>query len=199
MQMIIDDAELPTIEAGRVRLRRLEENDVDALYEIFSDPEVMRYWSRPPMTGRNEAEQLLAEIGESFRSRALYQWGVALGDTNRVIGTCTLFHLDAANRRAEIGYALNRGYWGRGYGHEAIGALIDYAFRTLGLHRLEADVDPRNVASVRALERLGFMKEGYLRERWHVGGEIQDALFFGLLKHDWPGRRQPPGNAEPRA
>jgi RimJ/RimL family protein N-acetyltransferase len=188
--MFIDVSELPTIEAERVRLRWLAASDADALYAIFSDPEVMRYWSRPPMTGRHEAEQLLAEIGESFRSRALFQWGIALGGDDLVIGTCTLLHVDVPNKHAEIGYALNRSYWGRGYGHEALCALIDYAFETLGLHRLEADVDPRNLASVRALERLGFVREGYLRERWHVAGEVQDALFFGLLKQDWLAREQ---------
>jgi RimJ/RimL family protein N-acetyltransferase len=58
----------------------------------------------------------------------------------------------------------------------------------MNLHRLEADVDPNNAASIRSLERLGFQREGYLRERWHVGGGIQDAIFFGLLKHEWQRR-----------
>ena len=60
-----------------------------------------------------------------------------------------------------------------------------YAFEVLDLHRIEADVDPRNAASIRTLERLGFQREGYLRERWQVNGEIQDALFYGLLRPDW--------------
>lgn len=68
---------------------------------------------------------------------------------------------------------------------EALTALLDFAFGALDLHRLEADVDPRNAASVRTLERLGFRREGYLRERWLVGGEIQDALFYGLLRREW--------------
>lgn len=183
--MMIDAPTLPTIEAARVSLRWLTRDDVDALYAIFSDPEVMRYWSRPPMRGRHEAEELLARIGENYRGRTHYQWGIAHREDGRVIGTCTLFHMDEGNRRAELGYALNRSYWGQGYVHEALNALIGYAFGTLGLHRLEADVDPRNLASIRVLERQGFAKEGYLRERWHVGGEVQDALFYGLLRREW--------------
>jgi RimJ/RimL family protein N-acetyltransferase len=72
---------------------------------------------------------------------------------------------------------------------EALGALLNFAFDSLNLHRLEADVDPGNLSSVKTLERLGFRREGYLRERWHVGGEIQDALFYGLLRREWPGNR----------
>ncbi|MGZ5443472.1 MAG: GNAT family N-acetyltransferase [Thermoanaerobaculia bacterium] len=59
-----------------------------------------------------------------------------------------------------------------------------FAFQTLGLHRLEADVDPRNTASIRCLERLGFRREGYARERYHLGGEVQDAVLYGLLRKD---------------
>ena len=110
-------------------------------------------------------------------------------DSDRVVGTCTLFHMDRTHRRGEIGYALGEAAWGRGYMHEALSALLEYAFLQLGLHRLEADIDPRNHASIRAVERLGFVREGYLRERWQVGGEITDSLFLGLLRPDWDARR----------
>jgi RimJ/RimL family protein N-acetyltransferase len=102
-----------------------------------------------------------------------------------VIGTATLFNIDLDNGRAELGYALGQDYWGKGFMNEALQALLEYAFGGLSLRRLEADVDPRNVASIRTLERLGFKKEGFLRERWCVAGEIQDALFYGLLKREW--------------
>jgi RimJ/RimL family protein N-acetyltransferase len=69
--------------------------------------------------------------------------------------------------------------------HEALKALVSHAFETMNLRRLEADVDPRNGASIRSLERLGFQREGFLRERWHVNGEIQDAHFYGLLRREW--------------
>ena len=104
---------------------------------------------------------------------------------NLVMGTCTLAQLDEQNRRAELGFALGREHWGNGYMREALVALFDFAFGELKLHRLEADVDPRNAASIHLLERLGFKKEGYLRERWWVNGEIQDTLFYGLLQREW--------------
>lgn len=184
---MIDWLSLPAINAERVALRWITQDDVDSLYSIFSDAEVMRYWSSPPLAGREEAATLVDKIHDNFRERTYFQWGIARQTDDRVIGTTTLFHLDLSNRRAEIGYALGRDHWGQGYIQEALNALLAFAFNELNLHRLEADVDPRNARSIRTLERLGFQKEGYLRERWHVGGEIQDALFYGLLKREWKG------------
>ena len=69
--------------------------------------------------------------------------------------------------------------------NEALQTLVAYAFTTLNLNRLEADIDPRNTASAKTLERLGFQQEGYLRERWIVGDEISDTAFYGLLRREW--------------
>jgi len=184
---MIDSNRLPTLLAPRVALRWLEEEDVDALYRIFSNPEVMRYWSSAPMVDRDEARRLVVEIQGQFQRRTGFRWAIARREDDLAIGTCSLFHLDPNNRRAEVGYALGREHWGKGYMGEALGALLGFAFGELGLHRLEADVDPRNKASIKSLERLGFRQEGHLRERWLVNGEVQDALFFGLLRREWPG------------
>jgi len=116
---------------------------------------------------------------------AMMKWGVARLSDDTVIATVTLFRVDLDNGRAELGYAMAQEWWGQGYMGEALRSLLDYTFNTLNLRRLEADVDPRNGASIRTLERLGFQREGFLRERWHVAGEIQDALFYGLLKREW--------------
>ena len=168
-----------------MRLRWLVPTDVPALYEVFSDPEVMRYWSHVPFTREEQARELLAAIEKAFAEKSLFQWGVALRDGDRVIGTCTLSSVDVSNRRAELGYALGRAHWGQGLMREALDRLLAYAFGDLGLRRLEADVDPRNAASIALLERLGFRREGHLRERWMVAGEVQDSLFYGLLRREW--------------
>jgi ribosomal-protein-alanine N-acetyltransferase len=176
---------LPTINTRRLSLRWISEDDVDAFYAIYSNPEVMRYWSTPPLANRAAASRLVSEIHDGFERRELLKWGIALRTDDTLIGSVTLFHPDFTHRRAEIGYALGRAQWGNGYMQEALQAVFIYAFEVLDLHRIEADVDPRNAASIRTLERLGFQREGYLRERWQVNGEIQDALFYGLLRRDW--------------
>lgn len=88
-----------------------------------------------------------------------------------------------------MGYLLGRPYWGKGYMAEAAKELIRYAFEVLDLHRIEADIDPRNRPSARVLERNGFLKEGLLRERWIVGEEVSDTAFYGLLRKDWEATR----------
>ncbi len=178
------DLSLPRLPADRIVLRPLGPRDVPALFEIFADPEGMRYWSRPPLADMAAAERLLAEIDDCFRTRTLFQWGIARRVDDLVVGTCTLASLSAEHRRAEIGYALARTHWGQGYMAEALTALLRFALGPLGLHRIEADVHPDNAASIRALERLGFQREGYLRERYRVGSEVQDTVYFGLLRAD---------------
>lgn len=176
---------LPDIDAHRVRLRTIKESDLDQLYSIFSDPKVMRYWSTPPLGSIQDAWTLLREIQTGNEQGTILKWGVALKPADNLIGTVTLFNLDQSQGRAEIGYAQAQAHWGNGYINEALQALLTYAFEDMKLRRLEADVDPRNASSIKTLERLGFQREGFLRERWHVAGEIQDALFYGLLEREW--------------
>jgi ribosomal-protein-alanine N-acetyltransferase len=176
---------LPPIKTPRLSLRWISADDVEAFYAIYSDPEVMRYWSTPPLPDLAAAGRLIDDIHEKFKRRELLKWGIALGTDDTLIGSVTLFHPDFTHRRVELGYALGRAHWGKGYMQETLKAVLTYAFEVLNFHRIEADVDPRNTASVRTLERLGFQREGYLRERWQVNGEIQDAFFYGLLRPDW--------------
>jgi len=181
----MDSKTLPIITTPRLVLRWISEDDIDSLYEIFSNSEVMRYWSTVPLPNQAAAAELQREIAEGNESEKMFKWGLALRDSNIVIGTTTLFNLNLDNGRAELGYAMGRAYWGKGYMNEALKAFVSHAFEVIGLRRLEADVDPRNAASIRTLERLGFQREGFLRERWHVNGEIQDAIFYGLLRREW--------------
>jgi len=182
---MINGVQLPRLAASRVALRWLTDADIDALYGIFSDPTVMRYWSTLPMSDIAQAEKLVADIHEGFRAQRFFQWGVVRLEDDRIIGTCTLFAINEAQGRGEVGYGLGQAYWGRGYMNEALKALIGFAFGTLGMRRLEADIDPRNAGSLHALERLGFRREGLLRERWKVNGELQDSVVLGLLSHEW--------------
>ena len=182
---LMDSNTLPVITTDRLVLRWVSEDDIDSLYEIFSDSQVMRYWSTAPYTTREQAVKLHREIADGNESNTMFKWGLALRDSNRLIGTTTLFNLNLDNERAELGYAMGRAHWGKGYMNEALHALLAHAFEVMELRRLEADVDPRNASSIRTLERLGFQREGFLRERWHVNGEIQDALFYGLLRREW--------------
>jgi RimJ/RimL family protein N-acetyltransferase len=163
----------------------LEPADVSALFAVYADPLVMRYWSNAPYTTLEQAQHKLAELDRGNRAGEFFAWAIARRDDGAMLGTCSLFELSPANRRASIGYALGSAHWGNGYALEAARLAVEHAFGAMGLHRLEADVDPRNTASVKLLDRLGFTREGMLRERWHVAGETQDSLICGLLARDY--------------
>jgi RimJ/RimL family protein N-acetyltransferase len=173
------------LETSRLSLRRLVADDIPGLFAIYSDREVSRYLSRPAMTQMSEAEAQFARFDDSQRAGTGMSWGLRLRGEPELLGTCSIFRIDADNRSAELGYVLARPSWGRGLMHEALLAAVDHAFGPLGLNRLEADVDPRNRGSLRSVERLGFRQEGLLRERWIVAGEICDTALFGLLRREW--------------
>lgn len=175
------DQTLIELGAERIRLRQLHAADAPALLAVFADHKAMRYWSRPPMVSLDEALELIAQI-DACRARGdLLQWGIERVDSGALMGTCTLAAIDRGQGRAEIGFILRSDYWGQGYAGEALACLLRHARSAMGLRRIEADVDPRNLASLKLLERLGFRREGYLPERWQVGGELQDSMLLGLL------------------
>lgn len=188
--------ELPRLTSPRLQLRPFDADDADALFAMFSDPEITRFWSSTAMTHRDEAIALIDEIDDYCRRGELMEWALVRRDQPDLIGTCSLSNLDLANCRGEIGFALARPAWGNGFMTEVLPVLVNHAFGTLHLHRLEADVDPRNASSIRLLEGLGFQLEGRLRERWQVTGEVQDSLFYGLLDREWSAHGQ--RTAEPQ-
>jgi ribosomal-protein-alanine N-acetyltransferase len=174
-----------TLRTARLTLRPPRRGDEDDLFAIHSDPEVMRYFSEPPWTDPDRPARQIDDDAGRFEREESFRFAIVLNDTGRQVGNCSLHALHCQNRRAEIGYALARSHWGHGYMHEALQALLGFAFTDLDLHRLEADIDPRNVASATALQRLGFQPEGLLRERWIVDGKVSDSALYGLLRRDW--------------
>lgn len=171
----------PTLESARLRLRAYRADDVEAIFRLYSDPRVMRYWSFPPWTERAQAEAYLQRaLGEMAEGRAL-PWAIANLTDDKLVGTTTLFALDGVQGRAEIGYSLDTKLQGQGLASEMLRTALSYGFDILRLRRIEADVDPRNTPSCRLLERLGFRLEGLLRARWRVAGEICDTALYGLL------------------
>lgn len=176
------------IHTPRLTLRALIPSDSEALFSIFSDPDVMRYWNTPPWISIVDAEQFIGEHQAGMSSGEWVTLGIFTRDDDSLIGKCMLFHYDRESRRAEIGFGIARSAWGKGYIQEAGAALIDYGFNTMHLRRIEAEIDPQNRASGKALERLGFVQEGLLRERWQINGVISDSALYGLLAKNYPAK-----------
>lgn len=177
--------ELPALRTSRLLLRSITAEDADVLFRIFGDPRLTRYWGHPTLADRAAAAALVEEIHAGAASGELLQWGIAPDDESGLIGTCTLAGVDRTHRRAELGVALAPEHHGHGYAEEVAHAVMRYGFEKLDLHRITADVDPRNDAALALVERLGFREEGRLREHYRQHGEWQDGVLFGLLKREW--------------
>ena len=179
-----------TLHSGRVGLRLVAESDLPALLEVNSSDEVTALLPYARWRSMADAEAWFERMAGIQATGLALQFVVVDAATQRAIGTCLLFRYEEAHGRAEIGYVLGRAFWGRGLMREALQALIDWAFGTLGLRRLEAEVDVRNAASAALLRRIGFTREGLLRQRWVNRGTPCDFEMFGLLASEWP-RRTP--------
>lgn len=175
-------ARMPVLRGDRVVLRHPVAEDAPQVLEIFGDADAMRYWSHEPFTEIGAAAAYVDRIHAGFAERRLIQWAVTLASDDVLIGTVTLVGFDWRSRRCELGYMLSPREWGRGLASEAVHRVLQFAFDELDLHRVEADVDPRNAASARLLERLGFVREGLLRDRWYTYGEFSDSALYGLLR-----------------
>ena len=181
------------LQSPRLQLRPLCLDDTDALFSMMSDPRVMRYWNTPPWTEPEQAVHGILRDMEAFARGEYLTLAITRRHETELIGTCMLFDIAETSRRAELGYCLASAAQGQGFMNEALRSLLNYAFGDLRLNRLEADIDPRNLASAATLERLGFRHEGLLRQRWMVAGEVSDSALYGLLAEDWAqGRQVPP-------
>ncbi len=189
MTTVVIPVPLP-IETLRLRVRLVEESDLPALLEVNGDERVTQFLPYATWQSMADAYAWLQRMADTQATGSALQFAVINKATGLAIGTCLLFRFDAGSARAELGYVLGHAHWGRGCMFEALQALLACAFEDLGLRRVKAEVDPRNAASARLLLRLGFQREGLLRQRWVTKGQPTDIEVFGLLQHEWQGGPQ---------
>jgi len=176
--------EQPVIETKRLVLRLLEKGDLPALFAVNGDDEVFRYSPRESWKTPADGEAWFARVMAHRESGATMQFVIVLRDGGRPIGTLAVFHFEESVGSAEIGYVLGREHWGKGLMKEALDGFVEFAFAALELKRLEAELDPRNEASVKVLERVGFTNEGRRRRNYFAKGEVTDTGLYGMLSQD---------------
>ncbi|WP_134768744.1 GNAT family protein [Nocardioides sp. 1609] len=175
----------PTLQTARLRLRPFADADADALFALHSDAHVLRYWDAPPWTDRTRAERFIAacrQLADDGTGARLVLERTADG---AFLGWCGLTRWNPEHRSASLGYCLDAPAWGHGYATEAARAVLAWAFATVDLNRVQAETDTRNLASARVLEKVGFRREGTLREDCVVDGDVSDSWVFGLLRREW--------------
>ncbi|RAK66702.1 GNAT family N-acetyltransferase [Hymenobacter edaphi] len=172
----------PELRTPRLLLRRLTAADAPAILRLRSDARVMRYLDRDPASGLPDALELLGRIDAALADNSGLNWGVARAEApEALLGTCGAWRLDLAHHRGEIGYSLLPEAWGQGLMSEALAEVCRYCFDGLHLHSLEANVNPQNEASIRLLERQGFVREAYFRENYYYRGQFLDSAIYSLL------------------
>jgi RimJ/RimL family protein N-acetyltransferase len=174
------------LETNRLRLRHFMDADLALFMAYRNDPEVAKYQS---WEGISEPEALaFLQEQKGVQPGVPGQWfqiAIELKETGMLVGDCALKIEEHDERQAEIGYSLSRAYQGRGIASEAVSCVLEYAFVTLGLHRVIAITDCENAASVALLERLGLRREGHFRQNVWFKGKWGDEYFYAMLQEEW--------------
>ena len=157
----------------RLRLRPAQAGDLEGLHAVFSHPEAMRYWSRPPHT---QVEQTRDFLDNMIGAPADVSDDFVLEYQGRVVGKAGCWRIP------EVGYILHPDLWGQGLGTEALTAVIAHVFTTRAVEAITADVDPRNVGSLRLLAKLGFVETHRAQRTWLVGEEWCDSIYLALRR-----------------
>lgn len=174
------------LEGSRVRLELLQPDDVDALYAIQSDPEVCRYLLYEPRSLERVHEVLARDAAATRLADSEDFIQPAIRDASgRLIGTMYFKLSNVEDKTAEIGWLLDPRFQGRGYAKEAAALLLDLGFGELGLHRVYAELDPRNAASVALCLRLGMRHEAHFREHMWFKGDWADTGIYAILEQEW--------------
>ncbi|MDE2362078.1 MAG: GNAT family N-acetyltransferase [Hyphomicrobiales bacterium] len=169
-----------TIITERLTLRPIAENDAAGLHAAYGDPLAMRFWDYPATDGLEAtAGHIRRWLGHDPHWHGV--WAIVTR-TGAFAGMINYHHREDWNRRLELGWILAPAFWRRGVMTEAARGVVDHCFAALDVHRIEATIDPDNVASRRLAERLGFREEGLMRDRACVEGEFRSLLMYGLVK-----------------
>ncbi|BFH11541.1 GNAT family N-acetyltransferase [Paenibacillus melissococcoides] len=175
---------IPELHTERLHLRKIKVQDSSSLFKIWSDPEVTKFMNINCFTDENEAKDMIKLLDELSQANKAIRFSIIEIESNEIIGSCGYNSIDFENAKAEIGYDIARAFWGRGYASEAICSLLDYAFSSLKLNRIEAKVEPENVKSVKVLQKLNFTFEGTLRQYEKVNGKFNDLNMYSKLRTD---------------
>lgn len=181
----IFDKEL-VLESDRLRLRPVEREDADDIFEVFSDKEVMKYYDILPLANRDEAVELCERFIKHFEDRTMLRWAIIEKVSGKVIGTCGFFCFSDDDCKAELGYELRRDLWGKGYMSEAVDMILRFIYEQTYINRIESFVEIPNTPSQKLLKKLGFRKEGTLRQYERCRGELIDITIWGYIRGDGP-------------
>ena len=175
----------PTIETARLTLRPLTMADDEAIYAYCSDPEVSKYVLFETHQTIEDSRVFLRLVLSEYAEQKPSALGIELKESGTFIGTIGYLNWSDDHKRIEIGYAISRAFWNKGYVTEAAKGLIDHLFRNSDLIRIESRCRLENTGSFRVMEKAGMKFEGILRKQVFSKGEHHDMKFYSILRDEW--------------
>ncbi len=178
-------SKIPTLTTARLTLRKMSPRDHRDMYDYARRPEVTRYLLWEPHRNSDVTLDYLMYLQDEYRKGEFYDWAIVFNETKKMIGTCGFTSLDYQNNSAEIGYVLNPDFWGMGIAPEAVMRVIDFGFRELNVHRIEAKYIIGNQKSRRVMEKCGMSFEGTRRSSMFIKGEYRDIGYCSILADEY--------------
>ncbi|WP_121662064.1 GNAT family N-acetyltransferase [Metabacillus litoralis] len=176
--------EFPIIETERLILRGVTIEDANDMFKYLSDKEVVKYMG---LASCQTVRDVLDEINwyKTIRKDGTgIRWGVTLKGDGKIIGSCGFLNMVTKHHRAEVGFELNKDYWGKGIASEALEAVVKFGFHHYQLERIEALIEPANLPSQKLVEKQGFTREGLLRHYEYTCGKFDDLYMYSIIKGD---------------
>ncbi|MGJ9457382.1 GNAT family N-acetyltransferase [Oceanobacillus sp. CF4.6] len=183
--MTIDSDAFPVLETKRLVLRKITKEDANSVLNYLSDEEVMKYYGLEPFKSINDALDEISWYQSIQKSKTGIRWGITLKEEAVVIGSCGFHNNVSQHFRTEIGFELSKEQWGKGIAAEAVKAIISYGYEHMNFRRIEALIEPPNLSSQKLVEKLGFIREGLLRNYEFTCGKFDDLYMYSLLKQDF--------------
>jgi ribosomal-protein-alanine N-acetyltransferase len=179
--------DFPAITTKHLYIRKLEPFDLYGVFNLFSDPEVMKTDGGKIMKEISEARYYINVFSDpkSLHYTNSIRWAAAEKESNQFIGTCGFHNWHREFLRAEIGSDITRSHWNKGYGTEILHALIPYGFNSMNLNRISAHTHPNNKAAIKLLQKFNFQVEGKLREYERWNNTYEDIQIQSLLRKDF--------------
>ena len=172
------------LESEHLLLRRLNDHDVNEVFELRSNPETMKFIPRPLLANREEALAHIQKINAAIDSNEGINWAITRKGDDKLIGIAGHYRIQWEHFRSEIGYMFLPECHGKGIATEMLKLLIDYGFDEMNMHSIEAVIEPANIGSARVLEKNGFVKEAHLIENEYFDGRFVDSVIYSLLKRN---------------
>ncbi|GGE58119.1 GNAT family N-acetyltransferase [Priestia taiwanensis] len=172
------------LQTKRLHVRRMNESDSYSLFNIWSDPDVTKFMNVDCFTDEHQAKEMITFLNELAKENKAYRFVIVEAESNEIIGSCGYNFLDFEHAKTEIGCDIAKAHWGKGYAPEIMDALLEYAFKQLNIHRIEAKVDPKNIKSIKLLQKLNFTFEGTLRDYEKLKGQFMNLHMYSKLATD---------------